>query len=100
MSSLLKFPNELLLQTASELETKHLHGLVLTNHFLYRLLKHTLYESSSKEALLNVIDPGNTAVFQKFLERGLDVNLVVRHPAGTPFLSSHTLHSPPTRQRW
>jgi hypothetical protein len=76
MSSLLKLPHELLPEIASELETKRLHGLVLTNHFLYRLLQHTLYASPSKEALMNVIDPGNTAVFQKFLERGLDVNLV------------------------
>jgi hypothetical protein len=100
MSSLLKLPNELLLEIASELETKHLHGLVLTDHFLYRLLQHTLYASPSKEALMNVIDTGNTAVFQRFVERGLDVNLVVRHPTGTPFLSLHTLHTPPTRLRW
>jgi hypothetical protein len=80
MSRLLRLPNELLMDISSGLVTEHLHSLVLTNRVLHLLLENRLYEAPSEVALTRVIDTGNVAVFQRFLECGLDVNVVVaRH---------------------
>jgi hypothetical protein len=88
MSSLMDLPNELLLNIASRLETEHLHSLVLTNRHLQWLLQDTIYESPTKDALTRVIDEGNVAVFRKFLDCGLDVNVsLTQHRSTLPLLA-------------
>jgi hypothetical protein len=82
MSNLLGLPNEILLEIAVDLETKHFHCLALTNRFLYRLFQTRLYESTSNDPLKNVIHKENVAVFRTFVDCGLDVNVVLPRHTG------------------
>jgi hypothetical protein len=77
-------------QIAGDLETKHLHNLVLTNRFLYRLLENKLYKALLKDALTPVIDTENVAGLKRFLGCGLDVKIILRRSAfkkPVPFLA-------------
>jgi hypothetical protein len=80
MSSLLKFPNKLLMQIATCHLARYAAAslLVLTSRSLYRLLQNTLYRPPSKQGLVCVIDGDNIDVLRHFLNFGLDENVVLK----------------------